>query len=267
MKFSIVYSEKDEAGVNIAQCLKEYFLPQANIIKIKKDSIYAEELSQDKEVETCEFIIFATRHISKAGVPSLSVHAPGNWRQADFGGKSGKISLTSSLALKYLFRCLNKNAAETNNFNHKITLECTHHGPLINKPCFFIEIGSNEEHWKNKELGSIIAKTIFDFQGFNEWLEKNKGEVISALAIGGPHYCPNFNSIQLNNDKYAIGHIIPEYCFPVVETMIKEAIEKTKENLKTIIIDWKGCGNSEQRSNLLKLIEKTGLSYIRADRL
>ena len=31
---------------------------------------------------------------------------------------------------------------------YKLTLECTHHGPLIEKPCVFIEIGSTETEWE-----------------------------------------------------------------------------------------------------------------------
>ena len=71
-----------------------------------------------------------------------------------------------------------------------------------------------------------------------------------------------FNKIQLNSN-YAISHIIPEYVLPLTEIMLKQAEQKTKEQIKLVLLDWKGCGKSEQRQQIIKLIEKSGLKYIR----
>lgn len=264
MNYAIVYSKKDEAGINIAEQLKNFFLPHVPIIELKKESIYNENIDEDEnfqELKNADFIIFATKHQSKEGTPSLSLHAPGNWRNADFGGKPGKICPTSSQALKFLFQRLEENAKQEN-YLHKITLECTHHGPLISKPCCFIELGSSLESWKDKKGASIVAKTIADFQNFKPNLKLK-----SAISIGGPHYCPNFNKIQLNSQEYAIGHIIPEYQLPLTESMLKEALEKTKEQTDLILLDWKGCGNSESRQNIINLIEKFGLKHQRTERV
>jgi D-aminoacyl-tRNA deacylase len=261
VKFSIIYSKKDEAGVNIAQELKNHFLPQVQIIELAKDTIYAEEIDEKEEaLKNSEFIIFATRHQSKETRKTLSLHAPGNWRNADYGGKPGKICSTSALALKFLYQKLEENAKAVNS-DYELTLEATHHGPLINKPCCFIEIGPSSEQWKDKNAAKIIAKTIADFQNF-----KKDSSIKSALAIGGPHYCSNFNKIQVSTEsQIAIGHVIPSYILPVNESMLKEVLEKTKEHLDLIILDWKGCGNSESRENLLQLIEKMGLIWKRSN--
>lgn len=262
MNYAIIYSKKDEAGVNIAEQLGKFFLPQVPIIEVSKESIYNENIDEkDERLKKAEFIIFATKHQSKSGEKSLSVHAPGNWRNADFGGKPSKICPTSCQAIKFLFNKLAENAKQAN-YEHKVTLECTHHGPLISKPCCFIELGSSLEGWKDKRGAEIVAKTISDFQNFHE----NKN-IKSAIGIGGPHYCPNFNKIQLNSNEYAIGHIIPEYALPLNESMLKEAMEKTKENPDLIIVDWKGCGNSESRQKVIEVIEKLGMSYERTERI
>lgn len=264
VKFAVLYSKKDEAGINIAECLSRYFLPNTPVIELDDESIYSENIDKEiPELRYVDFIIFATKHQSEAKIPSLSLHAPGNWRGADFGGKVGKICPTSAQMLKFLFQKLNENAKQAD-YTHNITLECTHHGPLLSKPCCFIEIGSNQESWKNKKFGEIIAKTISDFQEFKP---KSKKEIKTAIAIGGPHYCPNFNKIQLNNKEIAISHIIPEYCLPLIESMLSEAIEKTSENVDLIIVDWKGCGNSESRQKVLNLIEKSGLKYGRTEKI
>ena len=259
MKFAIIYSKKDPAGVNIAEQLKSHFLPQTVLIELNKESVYAESIDKDERVKGCEFLIFASKHQSKTGNPSLSVHSIGNWRSADFGGKNGKLGMTSAQASKYLFQKLNENA---NNTKHKITLEVTHHGPYTEKPTLFIEIGSTEEQWGDKTLGKIIAKTISDFQNF----EPNK-KLKTALGIGGPHYSPNFNKIQLANNDIAIGHILPEHHLPATESIIEEAIKETKEHIDFVILDWKGCGISESRQQLINLIEKMGLKWMRSDKI
>jgi D-aminoacyl-tRNA deacylase len=266
MKFAVIYSKKDEAGTNIANHLREHFLPQMQLIEVAKESIFNENIDESEELKSTDFIIFATKHQSKEQVPSLSLHAPGNWRNADFGGKPGKISKTSSLMMKFLFQKLEENA-KNENYQHKITLECTHHGPLLNtKPCCFIELGSSIEGWNDKQGARIVAKTIADFQNFEKWKSENKN-IKSTIGIGGPHYCPNFNKIQLNNHSIAIGHIIPEYSFPITETMLKESIEKTQEHLDIILVDWKGCGNSESRQQIIKIIESLGLEHERTERM
>jgi len=268
MKFAVLYSKKDEAGVNIAEQLKKFFLPHIPILELTKESVYSENIDEKEEqLKNSDFIIFATKHASKAGKPSLSLHAPGNWRNADFGGKPGRVCKTSSLVLKFLFKKLVENAKQQG-WQNEITLECTHHGPLIEKPCCFIEVGSNEEGWKNKKAAEIIAKTIADFQNFDDWKNNDKNKkLISCIAIGGPHYCPNFNKIQLNSEDYAISHIIPEYHLPLNDSMLLESIKKTQENTKAVIIDWKGCGNSEERQKVMDTITKAGLEVLRTDQI
>ena len=256
MRFAIAYGKQDPAGNNIVQQLKKIsFTPQIPIIQLKKHPIYSENINKLPELRNIDFLIFASTHRSEKNQPSLSVHAPGNWRGAKLGGKPGKTCNTSSQVLKYLFQQLNKNAQELEDY--QITLECTHHGPLIDLPCCFIEIGSTEKQWKDEQAGKIIAKTILSLQNF-----KPNKNLISTIGIGGPHYCQGFNKIQLNSN-YAISHIIPQYSLPLTENMLKQAEQKTTEQVKTILLDWKGCGKSERRQEVVKIIEKLGLNYER----
>ena len=92
MRFAIAYSKKDIAGINIIQQFKELaFAPEIPIIELKKESIYSEDIDKLPELRNIDFLIFATKHRSVKGEKSLSIHAPGNWRNADYGGKPGKI--------------------------------------------------------------------------------------------------------------------------------------------------------------------------------
>jgi len=265
MRFAIAYSKLNKAGVNIVEQLKKIsFLPHIPIIELKKETIYSDDLNKEKfpELRNIDFIVFASTHKSEKGNPCLSVHAPGNWRNADLGGKSGKLCNTSAFILKYLFQKLNEFAKEKNlQEKYEITLEVTHHGPLIELPCCFIELGSEESDWEDEKAAQVIAKTILSLQNY-----KPQPDWIPCIGIGGPHYCPNFNKIQLNSN-YAISHIIPEYIFPLTETILKQAEQKTTEQIKQVIIDWKGCGKSEERQKTINLLNQLGLSYKRTKNL
>ena len=125
----------------------------------------------------------------------------------------------------------------------------------------------DREQWQDKKAGDVIAKTISDLQKFEEWKRENSKTRI-AVAIGGPHYCPNFNKIQISiKSKVAIAHIIPGYQLPLTESILKEAIEKTEEHVDLIILDWKGLGKSEQRQQILDLIEKQGINHERTEKI
>ena len=80
-----------------------------------------------------------------------------------------------------------------------------------------------------------------------------------TIAIGGGHYCLNFNQIQLTS-SYAISHVIPDYSFPITEQIIKEAEEKTKEQINEVLIDWKSM-KSEERLKLIEVLNRLNLDY------
>ncbi len=267
LRFAITYYKNNIAGKNIVERFKELaFAPQVPIIELKKETLFSDNLNEENypELKNIDFLVFVSTHKSEKGNPSLCLHAPGNFRNADLGGKPGKVSKTSSYVLKYLFKELNKNYNKDKTKlknEYDLTLEVTHHGPSINIPCCFIEIGSKEEQWKDIEAAKIIAKTIFSLQDY-----KPSPNWVPVLCVGGPHYAPTFNKIQINS-KYAISHIIAQYNLPLTQPMLKEAEEKTSEQVKEVLIDWKGCGKSEERQKVIQVLDKSGLSYKRTSEI
>ena len=264
MRFALIYYQNNTAGKNIVDRFKETaFLPHIPIIETKKEVLYIDIIKEKfHELKNIDFLVFPSIHKSKDNKPALCLHAPGNWRNADYGGKEGKVCMTSSFVMKYLFQKLNKISKENNKVKEKytISLEATHHGPLTNIPCCFIEIGSSNLEYNDQEAIDVVTKTIFSLVDY-------KSETwIPSIAIGGPHYAPNFNKIQLNS-SYAISHIIPSYSLPLTESMLKEAEEKTEEQIKYILLDWKGCGVSEERNKMLEIIKKNAYKYKRTDKL
>ncbi len=246
--YLVIASKLDRAGTNITTQLSQF--GNFNFYLVDKEIIYTENLDLDK-INNYDFVIFASRHVSKENHKTLSVHAPGNFRKAEFGGEDGKVCKTSALFQKQLFEKLEKNIEKFHLKDYDLTLECTHHGPLINKPCVFVEIGSTEIEWKDRKAAFIVARSIAEMiEGFKE----NPYNEI-AIGVGGKHYCQSFNQIQMKSNV-AISHIIPKYVFPLTEEMIKEAIAGTEEDVDMILLDWKGLGNSEQRQQALEILDK-----------
>jgi len=270
-KYLVVASKKDTAGINITTQLSQFRQnpisasmsdkPSFDFYLVDEEIVYTRNLDSEK-IEKYDFVIFASRHQSKKGDKSLSVHAPGNWRNADFGGEQKKVCPTSAHFLKQTFEKLNKYTKEHNLHEYKVTLECTHHGPLINKPCMFIEIGSSETEWRDRKAGFAIAKVIKDI--IQEFKPNPYNEV--AIGIGGPHYCPNFNKIQLNSN-IALSHIIPQYALPLDEEMVKQAVEKTHEEVDFAILNWKGIPNADERQRIIKILDDNYISYKRSSEI
>jgi D-aminoacyl-tRNA deacylase len=247
-KYLIVASKIDKAGINISSQLSQF--GNFSFYLVEEEMIFTENLNLEK-INQYDFIIFASKHQSEKGNKTVSVHAPGNWSKAELGGTERKVCPTSALFQKQLFEQLSKNLQKFPLKDYDLTMECTHHGPLIEKPCIFVEIGATETEWKDRKAGFVVAKSVAET--IKSFKENPYNEI--ALAIGGPHYCPNFNKIQLNSN-IAISHVIPQYALPLTEEMVKEAIAKTAEDVDIILLDWKGLGNSEQRSQAMEVLKK-----------
>ena len=255
MRTAIIASKKDPAGMNILNSLKNLDLTKydAEIYEIQEELIYVENI--DKKIKS-DIFIFASHHQSKEGIHSLSCHAPGNWGKAEAGGIDNQLCFTNAVFLKEIFLLLNqKNTLK----EFQVTMECTHHGPYLEKPCFFIEIGSDAEQWNNQEAGSIIAEVIIEFlKRDNDFKEY---EV--AVALGGTHYLATLNKIQLNSN-IAIGHTCPKHQLQNLNRdMLLQAMEKTIPKPDFVLLDWKGLGKEKQR--ILKIIEE--LKIKRSDKL
>lgn len=254
-KYLIVASKKDQAGVNITTQLSQFGNYKFHLVEdeiIETGSLDLEKINQ------FDFVIFASCHKSEKKEKSLLIHTPGNWREAQQGGEPEKICKTSALFSKFLFEKLHEIAKEHELDKYNLTMEATHHGPLIDKPCLFIEIGSTEIEWKDNRAGFVLAKTIH--KAIQEFKESEYHEI--AFAIGGPHYCPNFNKIQLKSNV-AISHMIPQYMLPLTDEMVKEAVSKTEEEIDFALLDWKGIGNTESRKQILEILDKNYIRYKR----
>ena len=80
--------------------------------------------------------------------------------------------------------------------------EVTHHGPYLEKPTFYIEIGSDETHWGDLPSAEVLAQVISDIEPHDEYL--------TLVGIGGGHYAPRFTEAVMSS-KVNFGHRLPNY--------------------------------------------------------
>nr|AIF00797.1 D-aminoacyl-tRNA deacylase [uncultured marine group II/III euryarchaeote KM3_139_C07] len=262
MQIAIICSTKDQASMNIREQLLPYFKETDKKFDNHKiyekqnkenhltlyttdiESVYYENI--DKKIQA-DLFIFATKHVSKSGIHSLSVHFPGNWGKAELGGKDKTLCIAPSSILKTAFLELNKLKTD-----YEIIQECTHHGPYINKPAIFIEIGSDKKQWQDKKAGKNIAKVILKIT------EKNP-KYKAVIAFGGLHHSPNFKKILLNTE-FAVSHVCPKYNLENLnKNNIEQAIEKTVEKVEFIVLDWKGLG--QEKNRIIKILEELNIKY------
>ena len=201
------------------------------LITINDRKITHENL--DKEVEEklkikAKQAIYISRHTSKTGAPTLTTHPIGNYGKAKFGGMDKTLTKTSPKLMTQLLRILKNNAKKAKLY-HKVCFEVTHHGPYLNIPTLFIEVGSNKEEWIKKKPASIVAKSVLELLSEYHYEEDIKDKIPVLIGIGGGHYAPRFTDVALEK-KVAFGHMIPSYHIEsgnIDEEIFKKVIENT----------------------------------------
>jgi D-aminoacyl-tRNA deacylase len=129
------------------------------------------------------------------------------------------------------------------NLNYEVSYECTHHGPSLNVPTMFVELGSSPQRWSDSKAAEAVAKAAM--QAIANFHVSNHA---AAVGIGGPHYNPKFTEMALH-DEAVFGHMIPKYAVSHVDAeILNQCIERTLEKVDHAVLDWKGIrGNDKPR--------------------
>ena len=217
------------------------------------DDIYANNLGKFFNITE---IIFASRHKSETGEPTLTVHVPGNLTdQAIYGGRPNEVALANPQRMKALLLALLELGKKLEP-NYKISLEATHHGPTeLTVPATFVEIGSSEDRWIDEKAGEVVAEAIW-----RALLNPSKSP--SAVGFGGGHYAPAHTKITVEQD-IAVGHIVPKYALDNVNaSMVNAVFQKTIYTCDCAVLDWKGI-HGDAREKLLKILGDMGINVLR----
>ncbi|MFQ5919255.1 MAG: D-aminoacyl-tRNA deacylase [Thermoplasmata archaeon] len=208
----------------------------------------------DDEIRTVlgmepEVLVFASRHVSRRGIPSFTVHPLGNFEKAEFGGRPGTLVPTSPGWMTQALRLLREEAKDS---PHEVTFEATHHGPFLQTPAFFVELGSSMDQWKEVEPARVVARTL---------LALRPADHPVLLGVGGGHYVPRMTDVALGR-RVSFGHLIPSYATEALdEAVFREAVSQTPE-VRLAYVHRKALKGPNRR-RMLGLIAEAGLDVIR----
>ena len=300
MNIALISSTQDTASANIRERLLENYKFAKAGIKFDGNEVYGclangrdiklytintpliTRDGLDKKIEADVFL-FISRHRADGGRASLTVHPIGNFGKAGAGGKDGQLGISSPEYLKKILKELTKNIEGS---EYEATVESTHHGPFMKKPALFVELGSNEKYWEDKEGAKIVAKSLMnaignannmnynESQSINKISNKNNNKFESknngnnnyeaVFVVGGSHYSHVANKALLNSD-FSVSHICPKHNFENLNTeTLKQAMERSEPKASFVLLDWKGLGKEKQR--ILEMLEKNNIRYKRSDK-
>lgn len=267
----LVSSKKDIASLNISkQIVKCYSLGEVGsfqenpiyetsidnrkvkLVTLNEESVNAQNLASF--FSDLELVVFVSKHKSESGTPTLSVHTPGNLDKAELGGLPRKVSISPANAMRDALLMM-ASLDDEMQLGYAVSYECTHHGPSLDVPSMFVELGSSAAQWNDLIAAEAVARAAV------EAISKfDRHHAKPVLGIGGPHYNTKFTRMALE-DKMAFGHIIPKYAIENIDAeMIRQCVEKTLEKVDLAILDWKGI-RGENKSSIIDMLSEIGLPF------
>ena len=260
----IAYSLQDRVAVQVVAELRklvpleeqstnpEYTLysgKACKVVALSGPSITADFL----DTLGAERIIFVSRHSSAKGVTSFTAHANGNWSNSnDYGGKPKELSVASPLYMLGFLAAVSKPAAA---LKMPVTYEATHHGPLLDTPSLFVEIGPVEGVMGQAHASAFAGSVAALLDGTEPEFDK------VAIGIGGTHYPEKFTRLALSG-KYAFSHIMSKY-YTGEADMLEKAAQRSEMKPELAVLDWKGIGSAD-RAGIIAGLARLGLDYERA---
>jgi len=265
----LVCSEKDLPSVNMKEALLSFhgwedmgddgansYISYNDTVMVTIPDMHIRHEDLDKEVERfgvkVDEVIVMSKHSAKSGRAALTAHPIGNYHENEFGGREkAVVKAAPALMSDALRRIVQLNDME----DTQTCFEVTHHGPWMEKPTFYIEVGSEQTHWENKHAAEILAHVIEDLDPQYDYP--------SAVGLGGGHYAPRFTEVALKF-KVNFGHMIPNYQTEGrddedIVRMLKCACEAT--DTKMVYLHRKSMKKPEER-RMSALIESAGFEQI-----
>ena len=236
----LLASSEDDASVNLHRAMLElgnwsgptnlphgvmhqHLSRDVHLLLIENLHIHADGVDTIHEENTdCQLdeVLILSRHVSATNTPALTLHAIGipgetpHGEKGQAGGTKGTV-VPPSPRFASLFRgMLVEGRARGLEKEYDLTLETTHHGPVLSIPTLYIEIGSTESQWNSKEAGDAWASVISDNLGLDgsepvSWEEG--GDVM--IGLGGGHYAPRHKAV-LSESELWVGHLLANYALP-----------------------------------------------------
>lgn len=200
-----------------------------------------------------DVVIFMSKHSAASGDPALTVHPIGNYHENLYGGKEKGLVRPCPSLMTDAMRCISK-YCDMPEFQK--CFEVTHHGPWLEKPTFFIEIGSDERNWGNIHAAEILAKVLTDM-GENDYP--------NVVGVAGGHYAPRFTEVALSY-QVNFGHMVPNYQIEGRddEDVLRILHDATSSTGTNMVYLHRNSLRKPLQHHLVDLIEGAGYDMIRS---
>ncbi len=203
-------------------------------------------------------VIYVSRHEMRNPRPLITVHTPGNWGEAEYGGKPKAVSLSNAKLQSEALRTLYTLAKEEDlTGEYEVALEATHHGPSLDKYALFIEVGSTDREWNDSRCVKIFKIFI---ENLLEILRKSTHNNLSTIvSIGDLHYSTITHHVLSN--KYNVGHIIPKYV-SIDHQVVHMCVNRTKPRPDKAVIHWKSL-RKDTRDLVVNVLNRLGINVVK----
>ncbi len=273
-KTTILCSAADQASMNIRENLialhdwvhdgEVYESDGCRIVTVEKLHIFCDHIDSELEKRglPTDMIIFASKHKSDNGQRLFSAHFTGNVGDAKFGGNPRELAPAASQALKSFLKSVRDLATGT---DYEVSMESTHHGPTaLSVPSIYVEIGSGEAEWVDRDAGRIVASAILSICMNSAGPREPESAAPVAVGFGGGHYAPRQTKLIFETG-ITFGHNFPKYQLDSLDDgLIREAL--LKSNADFAYFDRKSM-NAAERDRISTVIEDLIDSRHRVGRL
>ena len=239
----VIYTTYDYVSRIAGEYLERQY-PSAVTIEKRETNLLFENFNNEKDI-----ICFPYSHSSSKGIASFTTHSLGNFKDdPELGGLPKTLVDAAPLEMLSFLHTIYKKDVPIDR-----VYEATHHGPFVNKPSFFIELGGNSETISNTDY----IKNMID--AFIESLDNRINSYTIVVGIGGMHYASTFTKLAITKN-YAFSFIVSKYNVQYLdENLIRQLVAKSK-GLEKFVIEKKSL-NATDRNRVLSLIEEEGFSY------
>ena len=252
----IAVNQQDIASTNQADALRAmddwserspvehhpvYALKHLRMLYLPNGLLFEDHLAKRWEEATGERvseIIFPSRHVAASGQPSLTLHPIGvphlpMGEQGPYGGHGGTAPPPSPRLASWWKMLLNLAKDEESVEGFDLSLEVTHHGPTVDVPTLFIEVGSTEETWGHLGAAQLLATIMRDGllkQTGSTWVEEMHAGEMVLVTLGGGHYAPRANQLAALDGVW-LGHMLATYALPFEKTTEGEVGGNWKQSI------------------------------------
>ena len=251
-----MHNSQDKLGNNDDEHFDSYSFKNVKLHLSHNRSLLHLDNLDELYPESTAFV-FLSKHSSESGIPTLTCHFTGNFSNSNpYGGIPRELGIAYPHLQKSYIRDITSKQSFVSEYD--IIIEATHHGPTsLKKPSVFIEIGSTQKQWTDRNAASVVCQSVVSVltQEITGAHCKSVG-----IAFGGTHYPTKLNNLLLES-KFGLASIAAKHNLTAIDGfMMKQMISRSIEKVTHVIVDKKGLGKEKNR--ILDLIGKENLEFL-----